>query len=91
LRKRLIISSAAASDIHHYADAVKRQLYTLGFSAALTHRSKLNKRGTMAKDKLNAFKQVIRRRIEMRRIMAARAGDEELARSLVVRGARDRG
>ena len=45
----------------------------------------------MAKDKLDAFKQVIRRRIEMRRIMAVRAGDEELARSLVVRGARDRG
>ncbi len=45
----------------------------------------------MAKDKLDSFKQVIRRRIEMRRIMAVRADDKELARSLVVRGARDRG
>ena len=39
-------------------------------------------------DKLEAFKQVIRRRIDMRRMVAVCAGDEELARSLVVRGLR---
>ena len=43
----------------------------------------------MKKDKLEAFKQVIRRRIDMRRIVAVCAGDEELARSLVVRGLRE--
>ena len=43
----------------------------------------------MKKDKLEAFKQVIRRRIDMRRIVAVCAGDEELARSLVVQGLRE--
>ena len=41
------------------------------------------------KNKLEALKQVIRRRINMRRIVAVCAGDEELARSLVVRGLRE--
>ncbi len=43
----------------------------------------------MKKDKLEAFKQVIRRRIDMGRMVAVCAGDEELARSLVVKGLRD--
>ena len=43
----------------------------------------------MEEDKLEAFKQVIRRRIDMRRMVAVCAGDEELARSLVVKGLRD--
>ena len=43
----------------------------------------------MKKDKLEAFKQGIRRRSDMRRIVAVCAGDEELARSLVVRGLRE--
>ena len=43
----------------------------------------------MKKDKLKAFKQVVRRRIDMRRIVAVCAGDEEMARSLVVRGLRE--
>ena len=43
----------------------------------------------MKEDNLHAFKQVIRRRIDMRRFMAVRAGDEELARSLVVKRLRD--
>ena len=43
----------------------------------------------MKKDKLEAFKQVIRRRIDMRRIVAVCVGDEELARSMVVRGLRE--
>ena len=42
----------------------------------------------MEEDKLEAFKQVIRRRIDMRRMVAVCAGDEELARSLVVQGLR---
>ncbi len=42
----------------------------------------------MKEDKLEAFKQVIRRRIDMRRMVAVCAGDEELARSLVVKGLR---
>ena len=42
----------------------------------------------MKEDRLEAFKQVIRRRIDMRRMVAVCAGDEELARSLVVRGLR---
>ena len=43
----------------------------------------------MKKDTLEAFKQVIRRRIDMRRIVAVCVGDEEMARSLVVRGLRE--
>ena len=43
----------------------------------------------MKEDKLEAFKQVIRRRIDMRRMVAVCAGDEEQARSLVVKGLRD--
>ena len=43
----------------------------------------------MKEDKLEAFKQVIRRRIDMRRMVAVCAGDEELARCLVVKGLRD--
>ena len=42
----------------------------------------------MKEDRLEAFKQVIRRRIDMRRMVAVCAGDEELARCLVVRGLR---
>ena len=42
----------------------------------------------MKEDKLEAFKQVIRRRIDMRRMVAVCAGDEELARGLVVQGLR---
>ena len=42
----------------------------------------------MKEDKLEAFKQVIRRRIDMRRMVAVCAGDEELARSLAVQGLR---
>ena len=38
----------------------------------------------MQEDKLEAFKQVIRRSIDMRRMVAVCAGDEEQARSLVV-------
>ena len=59
------------------------------FFAAVTLLRLLNKTSTMKKDKLEAFKQVIRRRIDMRRIVAVCAGDEELARSLVVRGLRE--
>lgn len=43
----------------------------------------------MKEDNLQAFKQVVRRRIDMRRFMAMRAGDEEFARSLVVKRLRD--
>ena len=43
----------------------------------------------MKKDKLEAFKQAIRRRIDMQRIVAVCVGDEEMARSLVVRGLRE--
>jgi hypothetical protein len=43
----------------------------------------------MKEDRLEAFKQVIRRRIDMRRMVAVCAGDEELARCLVVKGLRD--
>ena len=42
----------------------------------------------MKEDRLEAFKQVIRRRIDMRCTVAVCAGDEELARSLVVQGLR---
>ena len=59
------------------------------FFAALTNRRPQNKTSTVRKDKLKAFKQVIRRRIDMRRIVAVCAGDEEMARSLVVRGLRE--
>ena len=55
----------------------------------MTLRRLENKARTMKKDKLEAFKQVIRRRIDMRRIVALCAGDEEMARSLVVRGLRE--
>jgi hypothetical protein len=43
----------------------------------------------MKEDNPHAFKQVIPRRIDLRRFMAVRAGNEELARSLVVKGLRD--
>ena len=43
----------------------------------------------MKEDKLEAFKQVIRRRIDMRRMVAVCASDEELARCLVVKRLRD--
>ena len=55
----------------------------------MTLRRLENKARTMKKDKLEGFKQVIRRRIDMRRIVALCAGDEEMARSLVVRGLRE--
>ena len=59
------------------------------FFAALTIRRLKNKTCTMKEDRLEAFKQVIRRRIDMRRIVAVCAGNEEMARSLVVRGLRE--
>ena len=59
------------------------------FFAALTIRCSENKNRTMKEDRLEAFKQVIRRRIDMRRIVAVCVGDEELARSMVVRGLRE--
>ena len=61
----------------------------LQFCSPLTLRAIENKSGTMEEDKLEAFKQVIRRRIDMRRMVAVCAGDEEQARSLVVKGLRD--
>ena len=59
------------------------------FFAALTTRRLWNNTRTMKEDRLEAFKQVIRRRIDMRRIVAVCVGDEELARSMVVRGLRE--
>ena len=55
----------------------------------MTTRRLWNKTRTMKEDRLEAFKQVIRRRIDVRRIVAVCAGDEEMARSLVVRGLRE--